>query len=93
MIFGTLEAYEVHTSHEEIPMPKPTESELQDILVAHMSATTAAFQMLVICLQDNGALERGQFPSALHAYMEMAKDRSDPMTLSLLDDLRQALLN
>lgn len=64
-----------------------------EVLAAHMAATTAAFQVLVHCLQENGALELGQFPTALAAYMEMAKDRAEPITLALLDDLRQAMLN
>jgi hypothetical protein len=74
-------------------MPKPALSPEHEVIAAHMSAVTAAFQMLVICLQHNGALEQGQYSAALHDYMEMAKDKAAPMTLVLLDDLRQALLH
>lgn len=74
-------------------MPKPKMSPEHEVIAAHMSAVTVAFQTLVLCLQDNGSLEPGQYPAALHGYMEMAKDTADPMTLALVDDLRQALLN
>ncbi|MBZ9605867.1 hypothetical protein [Phyllobacterium chamaecytisi] len=74
-------------------MPKSKVSPDREVVAAHMSAVTVAFQMLMVCLQDNGALRPGQYPAALHGYMEMAKDKADPMTLSMLDDLRQALLN
>lgn len=74
-------------------MSKPTTADLENILVAHMAATTAAFQVLVSCLQHSGALERGHFQTALTDYMEMAKDRTPPETLALLHDLRMALSN
>lgn len=74
-------------------MPKPNLSPEKEVLTAHISAFTVAMQTLVLCLQDNGTLERGQYPAALHGYMEMAKDRANPMTLAMLDDLRQTLLN
>lgn len=63
-----------------------------EVLAAHMAATTAAFQILVLTLQNNGALDRGEFPEALHIFMEKARDDAEPMTLALLDDLRRALL-
>jgi hypothetical protein len=74
-------------------MPKSELSPEQEVLAAHMSAFTVAMQMLVVCLQDNGSLRPGQYPAALHGYMEMAKDKANPLTLAMLDDLRQALLN
>jgi hypothetical protein len=59
-----------------------------------MAATTAAFQVLVHCLQESGALERGQMSEALLTYMEMAKHQKDnEIQLALLNDLREALLN
>lgn len=64
-----------------------------EVIAAHMAATTAAFQVLVLTLQNNGALDRGEFPEALHVYMEKGRDRLDPMALALLDDLRRALLD
>jgi hypothetical protein len=74
-------------------MSKPDISPDQEVVAAHMHAVTAAFQTLVLCLQNNGALEPGQYPAALHSYMELARDKASPMTLAMLDDLRQALLN
>jgi hypothetical protein len=69
-------------------------SQDQEIIAAHMAAMTAAFQVLIHCLQENGALERGQVPEALRVYMEMAKHQKDnEIQLALLDDLRQALLS
>lgn len=64
-----------------------------EMLAAHMSATLAAFRVLVLCLQRSGALREGEYPEALTDYMEATKEASEPMTLALLDDLRQALLN
>jgi hypothetical protein len=64
------------------------------IIAAHMAATTAAFQVLIHCLQENGALKRGQMPEALRVYMEMAKHQKDnDLQLALLHDLRQALMD
>ena len=65
----------------------------QEVIAAHMAAINAAIQTLVNCLQDNEALQLGQYPSALRAYMQLAKDRADPMTLGLLDDLRKSFLS
>ena len=74
----------------------PTKPELppdQAILAAHMTATTAAFQVLITCLQESGALKRGEFPEALRIYIEGLKDRADPMMVTLLGDLRKSLMN
>lgn len=65
----------------------------QEVLAWHITATTATFQVLVLCLQRNGALERGQFPDALREYMEMSKDRHPDAVLALLHDLRHALMD
>lgn len=67
----------------------------QEVIAAHIAATTAAFQVLVHCLKETGALEHGQVPEALRAYMEAAaKKREDnEIQLALLNDLRQALLD
>lgn len=64
-----------------------------EVLAAHMSATLAAFRVLVLCLQRSGALQEGEYPEALADYMEVAKGGAEPMTLALLHDLRHALLN
>ena len=74
-------------------MPEKLSPE-HEIIAAHMAATTAAFQVLVHCLQENGALERGQMPEALRVYMEMAKhQRDNEVQLALLNDLRLALMD
>jgi hypothetical protein len=66
----------------------------REIIAAHMAATTAAFQILVHCLQENGALERGRVPEMIRSYLEMAKRRNDSeLELALLHDLREALLD
>ena len=65
-----------------------------EVIAAHIAATTAAFQVLVLCLQENGALKRGQFQQALHVYMETNKVRSgNEVELTLLHDLRNALMD
>lgn len=74
-------------------MPKKLTEE-QELIAAHMAATTAAFQVLVHCLQENGALERGQYQEALRVFMEMAKHQKDNnVQLALLHDLRMALMD
>lgn len=66
----------------------------QEVIAAHIAATSAALQVLVHCLQENGALRQGQMPEALRVYMEMAKHQSDnEIQLSLLHDLRSALMD
>lgn len=71
-------------------------SEEGDVVAAHIEATTVAFQIMVHCLQENGALERGQVPAAIHTFMEMIMsgdgDKNN-MTLALLDDIRRSLLD
>lgn len=64
-----------------------------EIIVSHMVATTAAFQCLVLLLQRNGILERGEYQDALDAYIKSQKDKHPDMVLALLDDLRLSLLS
>lgn len=65
-----------------------------EIIAAHIAATTAAFQILVRCLQENGALDKGQVPEAIRLYMEMTKRRAgNEVELALLHDLRKALID
>lgn len=71
----------------------PTTETFIEIMSAHSVATTAAIQCLVVCLQNSGALTRGDYPETLRLYMEAQKDRAPPAVLALLDDLRQALLD
>jgi len=64
-----------------------------EIIAAYSAATLAAIKLLVICLQSNGALEHGQFPEALRAFMEASKSDADDLTLALLHDLRASILD
>ena len=55
----------------------------------------AAFQVLINCLEENDALQPGQFPAALAVYMEMVKSAQgnvSDVTLAVLHDLRTATL-
>jgi hypothetical protein len=63
-----------------------------EVIAAYATTMTAAFQVLVLTLQNNGALVPGQYPEALREYMELSKNKASPVTLALLDDLRKALL-
>ena len=76
-------------------MPKPKLSPEGEVIAAHGAAVVAAFQVLVSCLEENEAMQPGQFPAALAVYMEMIKsnkgDVSD-MSLSMLHDIRMATL-
>ena len=64
-----------------------------EVIAAYGTAMVAAFQVLINCLEENGALEPGQFPDALGVYMEMVKSRQgdvSDMTLAVLHDIRAA---
>ena len=55
--------------------------------LARSAAMVAAFQVLINCLEENDALQPGQFPDALRVYMEMVKSRQgdvSDMTLVVL---------
>lgn len=66
----------------------------QEVIAAHMDATVAALQVLVHCLEENGALAPGQMSDALLTHMEMAKHRTgNEMELALLHGLRMALMD
>lgn len=72
----------------------PTNDDVSDVLAAHMAATTAALQVLVHCLQENGALERGEYQAALHGWLELAAKRDgNEMAFALVHDLRMALMD
>jgi len=50
----------------------------------------------VSCLEENEALQPGQFPAALAVYMEMVKSNKgevNDMTLAVLNDIRSATLD
>jgi hypothetical protein len=64
-----------------------------EVLAAHMAATTAAFQVLIGCLEETRALVPGQFPHAMETYMEVVKSREgvvNDMTLAMLNDILEA---
>ena len=77
-------------------MPKPKLSPEGEVIAAYGAAMVAAFQVLVSCLEENEAVQPGQFPAALAVYMEVIKssngDVSD-MTLAVLHDIRAATLD
>jgi hypothetical protein len=55
----------------------------------------AAFQVLINCLKENGAVEPRQFPDALGVYMEMVKSSKgavSAVTLAVLHDIRTATM-
>jgi hypothetical protein len=68
----------------------------REVIAAYGAAMVASFQVLINCLEENDALQPGQFPHALGVYMEMVKsnkgDVSD-MTLAVLHDIRAATLD
>jgi len=65
------------------------------IMAAHMAATTAAIQVLVTALQEAGLLRHGAYPELLRIYIEGLQKRggADPLVVTLLGDLRKALIN
>ena len=64
-----------------------------EAIAAYGAATSAAFKVLVICLQSNGALERGQFPEALRLFINASTRKTDQPVLDILQDLRVNLLD
>jgi hypothetical protein len=77
-------------------MPKPKLSPEGEAIAAQGAALAAAFQVLINCLEESDALLPGQFPDALHVYMEMVKSKTgdvSDMTLAVLHDIRAATLN
>jgi hypothetical protein len=74
-------------------MPKGKLSPEGEVIAAYGAAMVAAFQVLLNCLEENGAVLPGQFPDALRIYMEMVKSRQgdvSDMTLAVLHDIRTA---
>jgi hypothetical protein len=64
-----------------------------EAIAAYGAATMAAFKVLVVCLQSNGALEHGQFPEALRLFVNISSDKAAEPVLDILRDLRSALLD
>ncbi|UFW48561.1 MULTISPECIES: hypothetical protein [Bradyrhizobium] len=65
-----------------------------EVINAYFEAMTAAFQVLVLTLQSNGSLKQGEYQEALRVYMEVFKHKPNcEITLALLNELRQGMLN
>jgi hypothetical protein len=67
-----------------------------EVITAYGAAMVAAFQVLLNCLEENEAVQPGQFAAALAVYMEMVKSRKgdvSEMTLAVLHDIRAATLD
>jgi hypothetical protein len=64
-----------------------------ELIVAYGAATMAAFKVLVVCLQSNGALEHGQFPEALRLFINASAGKYDEPVVGILRDLRRTLLD
>ena len=76
-------------------MPKGKLSPEGEVIAAYGAAMVAAFQVLINCLEENDALQPGEFPAALGVYMEMVKSRQGDVsnvTLAVLHDMRTATL-
>jgi hypothetical protein len=56
-------------------MPKGKLSPEGEVISAYGAAMVASFQVLINCLEENDALQPGQFPAVLGVYMEMVKSR------------------
>jgi hypothetical protein len=79
----------------EVKMPKGKLSPEGEVIAAYGAAMVAAFQVLINCLEENGAVEPRQFPDALGVYIEMVKSRQgdvSDVTLAVLHDMRTATL-
>ena len=67
-----------------------------EVIAAYGAAMVAAFQVLLSCLEENEAVQPGQFAAALAVYMEMVKSRKgdvSEMTFAVLHDIRAATLD
>jgi hypothetical protein len=71
----------------------PGQTPKDEVTAAFGVATMAALKTLIICLQDNGALEPNQFPEALRGLMEKSKDDMDDLSLAMLHELRMSVLS
>jgi hypothetical protein len=77
-------------------MPKGKLTPEGEVIAAQGAAMVAAFQVLINCLEESDALLPGQFPEALHVYMEMVKCRTgevSDITLAMLHDIRMATID
>lgn len=73
-------------------MKEDSNSQVIEALASYDSAMTAAFQVLIHCLQSNGALGIGQYQEELARYLAITKDKSGPVKTAILEELRESLL-
>ena len=64
----------------------------ENTIVACVVAFNAAFRVLVSTLQNDGMLRPGQIAEGLTEFVEVAGSCADPLTLKLIDELKQSLL-
>jgi hypothetical protein len=64
-----------------------------EAIAAYGAATMAAFKVLIVCLQSNGALEYGQFTEALRQFIDASSNKAAEPVLDILRDLRVNLLD
>jgi hypothetical protein len=64
-----------------------------EAIAAYAAATMAAFKILIVCLQSNGALEHGEFQEALRVFIISSKEKADGPVLDILRDLRVSPLD
>jgi len=55
-------------------MPKGKLTPEGEVISAYGAAMVASFQVLINCLEESDALLPGQFPEALHVYMENGEE-------------------
>ncbi len=66
----------------------------QEAIAAYSAAMTAAFQILISCLQTNGTLRPGEYQDMLQNYIEISKSQiGNELLLTLLHDLRRSLVD
>ena len=76
------------------PTGSYTDAPSVEVTKAYFEAMTAAFQVLILTLQSNGSLKQGEYQEALRVYMEVFKHKpNSEITLALLNELRQGMLN
>jgi hypothetical protein len=68
-------------------MNRDQQEAIAEAVASYDAAMTAAFQVLLRCLQNNGLLKPGQFHEALRAYIEATKDKTNPAKSAILSDL------
>ena len=71
---------------------EPQSEAIANAVAAYATANMAAFKVLILRLQADGVLQPGGFSEDLRQFMESQTD-ADPAVISILQDLRMALLD